>query len=64
MNISLKRQIQSNLFTTTTLSTHKKWSMEVFQSKLVLKLVWPSLKGGRFSEVAVYTGLTVRVKTI
>ncbi len=38
--------------------------MEVFQKKLVLKLVWPDfvwplLTGGRYSEVAVSTGLTV-----
>jgi hypothetical protein len=38
--------------------------LEVFQSKLVLKLVWPYsvwplLTGGHYSEVAVNTGLTV-----
>jgi hypothetical protein len=39
-------------------------SLEVFQLKLVLKLVWPDfawplLTGGSYSEVAVKTGLTV-----
>jgi hypothetical protein len=64
-------KIQSNLSTTATLGTPKKWplcrvvqSLEVFQLKLVLKLVWPDfawplLTGGRYSEVAVNTGLTV-----
>jgi hypothetical protein len=63
--------VQSNLSTTATLVTPKKWllyrggwSLEVFQSKLVLELVWPDLvwpllTGGRYSEVAVSTGLTV-----
>jgi hypothetical protein len=58
--------IQSNLSTTA-----KKWplyrggcSVEGFQSKLVSKLAWPDfvrplLTGGRYSEVAVNTGLTV-----
>ncbi len=40
------------------------WCLEVFQSKLVFQLVWPDLvwpllKGGRYSEVAANTGLTV-----
>jgi hypothetical protein len=42
--------VQSNLCKTTTLGTPKKWplyrggrSLEVFQSKLVLKLIWPDL---------------------
>jgi hypothetical protein len=63
--------IQSNLSTTATLGTPKKWqlyrvgrSLQVFQSKLVLKVAWPDLgwpllTGGRYSEVAVNTGLTV-----
>jgi hypothetical protein len=39
-------------------------SLEVFQSKLVIKIVWPELgwsllTGGSYSEVAVNTGLTV-----
>ena len=48
--------IQSNLSTMTTLATPKKWllyrdglSKEVFQTKLVLKLVWPVL--GRFWQM-------------
>jgi hypothetical protein len=64
-------QLQSNLSTTATLGTPKKWplyrvgrSLQVFQSKLVLKVAWPDLgwpllTGGRYSEVAVNTGLTV-----
>jgi hypothetical protein len=41
-------------------------SLEVLQSKLVLKsvwpdLVWPLLTGGRYSEVVVKTGLIVQV---
>jgi len=36
-------------------------SLEVFQSKLVLKSVWPLLTGGRYSEVVVKTGLIVQV---
>ena len=65
------KEPQSNLSTTTTLGTPKKWLLyrrcrflEVFQSKLVLKLVWPDLvwsllTGGRYSEVVINTGLTV-----
>ena len=56
--------------TRTTLGTSKKCvvqggrSLEVFQSKLVIKIVWPELgwsllTGGSYSEVAVNTGLTV-----
>jgi len=53
-----------------TLGTPKKWLLykggqffEVFQSKLVLEfvwqnLVWPFLTGGRYSKVAISTGLT------
>ncbi len=64
-------KVQSNLSTTATLGTPKKWplyrvgrSLQVFQSKLVLKVAlrdlgWPLLTGGRYSEVAVNTGLTV-----
>jgi hypothetical protein len=64
-------KLQSNLSTTATLGTPKKRplyrggrSLKVFQSKLVLKLIWPDfvwplLTGGRYSEVAVSTGLTV-----
>jgi hypothetical protein len=64
------KYIQSNLSTTATLGTAKKWplyrggrSVEGFQSKLVSKLAWPDfvrplLTGGRYSEVAVNTGLT------
>jgi hypothetical protein len=64
-------KLQSNLSTTATLGTSKKWplyrggrSVEGFQSKLVSKLEWPDfvrplLTGGRYSEVAVNTGLTV-----
>jgi hypothetical protein len=67
-------QLQSNLSTTATLGTPKKWplyrvgwSLQVFQSKLLLKVAWPDLgwpllTGGRYSEVAVNTGLTVFVK--
>jgi hypothetical protein len=63
--------VQSNLSSTTTLGTPKKWrlyrggqSLEGFQLKLVVELlwadlVWPLLTGGRYSEVAVSTGLTV-----
>jgi hypothetical protein len=63
--------VQSNLFTTATLGTPKKWplyrggqSLEVFQSKMFLKLIWPDivrplLTGGHYLEVTVYTGLTV-----
>ncbi len=59
------------LYTTATLGTPKKWplyrggrSVEGFQSKLVSKLAWPHfvrplLTGGRLSEVAITTGLTV-----
>ena len=66
--------LQSNLSTTATLGTPKKWplyrggrSVEGFQSKLVSKLAWPDfvrplLTGGRCSEVAVYTGLTVLLR--
>ncbi len=55
-----------------TLGTQKKWpliksgrSVEGFQSKLVSKLarpdfVRPLMTGGRYSEVAVNTGLTVQ----
>jgi hypothetical protein len=62
--------VQSNLSTTATLRTTKKWplfkgghSVEVFQSKLVLKLVWSDLAwllltSGGYSEVAANTGLT------
>jgi hypothetical protein len=50
----------SNLCTTTTLGTPKKRpSLDGFQLKLVLELVWPLLTGGRYSEVAISTGLTV-----
>jgi hypothetical protein len=71
-----KKNIQSNLSTTATLGTAKKWrlyrdgrSVEGFQSKLVSKLAWPDfvrplLTGGRYSEVAVNTGLTVFVKSL
>ncbi len=64
-------KLQSNLSTTATLGTPKKRplyrgdrSLEGFQLKLVLKLVWPELvrpllTGGRYSEVVVSTGLTV-----
>jgi hypothetical protein len=63
--------VQSNLSTTATLGTPKKRPLyrggrylEGFQLKLVLELVypdlvWPLLTGGRYSEVAVSTGLTV-----
>ncbi len=63
--------IQSNLSTTASFGTQKKRpfyrggrSLEGFQLKLVLELVWPDLvwpllTGGRYSEVAVSTGLTV-----
>jgi hypothetical protein len=63
--------VQSNLSTTTPLGYPKKWplyrSLEVFQSKLVLELVWldlvwPLLTGGRYSEVGISTGLTVFVE--
>ena len=55
-------KVQSNLSTTATLGTPKKWplyrvgrSLQVFQSKLVLKkawpdLGWPLLTGGRYSD--------------
>ena len=64
-------EVQSNLSTTATLVTPKKWPLficgpsgEVSQSKLVSKLawpdfVWPLFTGGHYSEVAVNTGLTV-----
>ena len=49
----------------------QRWSLciKVFQSKLVSKLAWPDLAwplltGGRCSEVAVNTGLTLTVITI
>jgi hypothetical protein len=63
--------LQSNLSTTATLGTPKKWplytgdrSVEVFQWKLLCNLVKqalgrPLLTGGRYSEVVVNTGLTV-----
>jgi hypothetical protein len=69
--LSVCLYVQSNLSTTATLGTAKKWllyrggrSVEGFQSKLVSKLAWPDfvrplLTGGRYSEVAVNTGLTV-----
>ncbi len=69
-------KLQSNLSTTATLGTPKKWplyrvgrSLQVFQSKLVLKVAWPGLgwpllTGGRYSEVAVNTGLTVHQKIV
>jgi hypothetical protein len=56
-----------------TLGTPKKWSLfrvgrslQVFQSKLVLKVAWPDLDWtlltvGHYSEVAINTGLTVLV---
>jgi hypothetical protein len=65
-------KIQSNHCTTANLGTQKKWplyrggcSVEGFQSKLVSKLAWPEfawplLTGGRYSDVAVNTGLTVQ----
>jgi hypothetical protein len=60
--------VQSNLSTTATLVTAKKWpllrggrSVEGFQSKLVSKLAWPDfvrplLTGGGYSEVAINAG--------
>jgi hypothetical protein len=53
--------IQSNLSTTAPLYRGGR-SLEVFQSKLVVELVWPELllTGGLYSEVAVSTGLTVQ----
>ncbi len=44
-------------------------SLEGFQLKLVLELVWlglvwPLLTGGRYSEVAISTGLTVPKLTL
>jgi hypothetical protein len=45
-----RKKVHSNLSTTATLGTPKKWplyiggySVEVFQSKLVSKLAWPDL---------------------
>jgi hypothetical protein len=64
-------EVQSNLSTTATLGTPKKWplyiggcSVESFQSKLVSKLAWPDfvqplLTGGHYSEVAINKGLSV-----
>ena len=71
--LAFAKHIQSNLSTTATLGTPKKWpwyrvglSLQVFQSKLVLKVAWPDLgwpllTGGRYSEVAVSSGLTVYI---
>jgi len=71
MKVFFKKELKSNLSTTTTLGTPQTWllyrggwSLEVFQSKLVLKLVrpdlvWSLLTGGRYSEVVINTGLTV-----
>ncbi len=67
------KELQSNLSTTTTLGTPQKWpvyrggwSLEVFQSKLVLQLIWPDyvwslLTAGCYLEVVVTTGVTVPV---
>jgi hypothetical protein len=69
-------RLQSNLSTTATHWTTKKWplyrggqSVEGFQSKLVSELawpdfVWPLLTGSCCSEVAVNTGLTSHLKKI
>jgi hypothetical protein len=54
MNISLKRQIQSNLLTTTTLGTHKKVVYGGFSIKIGIKISpavvkrWSFFRGGCF----------------